>query len=89
MRDFRTTQPVCVRVLATSALISVAGLGQALAQTMNPAPPIPESGPAGSNSAAANAAATDFNWVWLSLGVALLALALWSFARRRQSGRPR
>lgn len=65
------------------------GLQQALAQQTNPAPPIPESGPSGSSSAAATAAATDFNWVWISLLIALAVLGLWVFARRRQSGPPR
>ena len=74
------------RTLTTSAVLWTATLGSALAQQTNPAPPIPESGPAGSNSAAANAAATDFNWIWLSLVIAVVALAVWYVARRRQSG---
>ena len=45
------------RTLTTSAFLWTATLGSALAQQTNPAPPIPETGPAGSNSAAANAAA--------------------------------
>jgi len=74
------------RTLTTSAFLWTATLGSALAQQTNPAPPIPETGPAGSNSAAANAAATDFNWIWLSLVIAVVALAVWYVARRRQSG---
>jgi len=74
------------RTLTTSAVLWTATLWSALAQQTNPAPPIPESGPAGSNSAAANAAATDFNWIWLSLVIAVVALAVWYVARRRQSG---
>ncbi|WP_244472742.1 MULTISPECIES: hypothetical protein [unclassified Methylobacterium] len=74
------------RTLTTSAFLWTATLGSALAQQTNPAPPIPETGPAGSNSAAANAAATDFNWIWLSLAIAVVALAVWYVARRRQSG---
>jgi hypothetical protein len=54
---------------------------------MNPAPPIRESGPSGSNSAAANAAATDFNWIWASLLVAVLVFVVWYVVRRRQSRR--
>ena len=79
-------------VLATLALTGAglyATLQAALAQQTNPAPPISESGPAGSSSGAATAAATDFNWVWLSLVVALAVLVLWYVARRRQSGPPR
>lgn len=75
------------RTLAGAALFSLATLGQALAQQMNPAPPIRESGPSGSNSAAANAAATDFNWIWASLVVAVLVFAVWYVVRRRQSRR--
>jgi hypothetical protein len=74
--------------LATLALTG-ATLQAALAQQTNPAPPISESAPAGSSSGAATAAATDFNWVWLSLVVALAVLVLWYVARRRQSGPPR
>ncbi|KQU21427.1 hypothetical protein ASG63_07020 [Methylobacterium sp. Leaf94] len=74
------------RTLTTSAFLWTATIGSALAQQTNPAPPIPETGPAGSNSAAANAAATDFNWIWLSLVIAVVALAVWYVARRRQSG---
>lgn len=65
-----------------------AGLGHALAQATNPAPPIPESGPSGSSSTAATGAALDFNWVWASVLVALAVLAIWMIARRRQSGPP-
>ncbi|GJD74890.1 hypothetical protein [Methylobacterium goesingense] len=72
---------------AGAALFSLATLGQALAQQMNPAPPIRESGSPGSNSAAANAAATDFNWIWASLVVAILVFAVWYMVRRRQSRR--
>ncbi|MGU3360065.1 hypothetical protein ACLBWX_07020 [Methylobacterium sp. M6A4_1b] len=74
------------RTLVPTALLWMATLGPALAQATNPAPPIPERGPAGSNSSAANAAAMDFNWVWLSLVIAVVALAIWYVARRRQSG---
>ena len=74
------------RTPTTSAVLWTATLGSALAQQTNPAPPIPETGPAGSNSAAANAAATDFNWIWLSLVIAVVALAVWYVVRRRQSG---
>jgi hypothetical protein len=74
------------RTLSTSAVLWTVTLGSALAQQTNPAPPIPETGPAGSNSAAANAAATDFNWIWLSLVIAVVALAVWYVVRRRQSG---
>ncbi len=45
--------------LTSTALLWAGTANQVLAQAMNPAPPIPETGPAGSNSAAANAAATD------------------------------
>jgi hypothetical protein len=74
------------RTLAITVLFWTATLGTALAQATNPAPPIPETGPAGSNSSAANAAATDFNWIWLSLVIAVIALGVWYVARRRQSG---
>ncbi len=47
-----------MRPIVYAVSIWSAGLQQALAQQTNPAPPIPESGPSGSNSAAANAAAT-------------------------------
>jgi len=57
----------------------------ALAQATNPAPPIPTTGPAGSNSAANTLAATDFNWVWVSLVILVVGAALWSVVRRRQS----
>lgn len=77
-----------MRTITTAVSIWAIGLHQALAQQTNPAPPIPESGPSGSNSAAANAAAIDFNWVWLSLLIALAVLGLWYIARRRQSGPP-
>ncbi len=75
-----------MRSILTAAPIWAIGLHQALAQATKPAPPIPESGPSGTNSAAVNAAATDFNWVWMSVLIALAVLALWMFARRRQSG---
>lgn len=75
--------------LAAAALAWTVTTGQVLAQAMNPAPPISETGRSGSNSAATNAAATDYNWVWLSLVVALATLAVWYVARRRQSGPPR
>ncbi len=78
-----------MRSIVYAVPIWAMGLHQALAQQTNPAPPISESGPSGSNSAAVNAAATDFNWVWMSLLVALAVLALWVVARRRQSGPPR
>jgi len=52
---------------------------------MTPAPPIPESGPAGSNSTANTMAAMDFNWVWVSLVVMGLGAALWYVVRQRQS----
>ncbi len=78
-----------MRYAAVAGLIWVSSLREALAQQTNPAPPIPETGPAGSSSGAATAAATDFNWVWLSLVVAVIVLALWYVARRRQSGPPR
>lgn len=75
-----------IRTLTTTVALWMATLGGALAQQTNPAPPIPENGPAGSNSTAANAAATDFNWIWLSLVIAVIALGIWYVARRRQSG---
>ena len=75
-----------MRYAAIAGLIWVSILREALAQQTNPAPPIRETGPAGSSSGAATAAATDFNWVWLSLVVAVIVLALWYVARRRQSG---
>lgn len=78
-----------MRYAAVAALVWASSLREALAQQTNPAPPIPETGPAGSSSGAATAAATDFNWVWLSLVVAVVVLALWYVARRRQSGPPR
>lgn len=74
---------------AVAGLLWATSLGAALAQQTNPAPPISETGPAGSSSAAATAAATDFNWVWLSLVVAVLVMAIWYVARRRQAGPPR
>jgi len=70
-------------------LLLLGSSSHAVAQAMNPAPPIPESGPAGSNSTANTMAAMDFNWVWVSVVIALAVLALWMFARRRQSGPPR
>ena len=77
-----------MRSIAAALPIWVIGLYPALAQATNPAPPIPESGPSVSNSAAATAAATDFNWVWVSLLIALAVLGLWYVVRRRQSGPP-
>lgn len=73
-----------MRPIATAAVFWTVSLHRALAQQTNPAPPIPESGPSGSNSAAVNAAATDFNWVWMSLLIALAVLGLWLVARRRR-----
>ncbi|GJE76172.1 MULTISPECIES: hypothetical protein [Methylorubrum] len=78
-----------MRAIATAVPFWALTVHQGLAQQMNPAPPIPESGPSGSSSPAATAAAIDFNWVWISLLIALAALGLWLFARRRQSGPPR
>lgn len=78
-----------MRHAAFALTVWFAGLHAALAQATNPAPPIPESGPAGSSSSAATSAATDFNWVWVSVLIALAVLALWMFARKRQSGPPR
>jgi hypothetical protein len=69
------------KVLAALFLIWAAG--DALAQAMNPAPPIPETGPAGSNSAANTLSSMDFNWVWASLVVIGLGAALWYLVRRR------
>ncbi|MBD8905521.1 hypothetical protein [Methylorubrum zatmanii] len=66
----------------------LASLNLALAQATNPAPPISETGPSGSSSPAATAAATDFNWAWISVVIALAVLVLWMVARRRQSGPP-
>lgn len=77
-----------MRSALLTGLIWASWLQGALAQQTNPAPSISESGPARSSSAAATAAALDFNWVWLSLLVAVVVLALWSIARRRQSGPP-
>ncbi|OHV14790.1 hypothetical protein BK022_23810 [Methylorubrum extorquens] len=78
-----------MRHAAFALTVWFAGLHVALAQATNPAPPIPESGPSGSSSGAATSAATDFNWVWVSVLIALAVLALWMFARKRQSGPPR
>ncbi|CAO4192503.1 hypothetical protein [Methylorubrum extorquens] len=78
-----------MRQAALALTVWFAGLHAALAQATNPAPPIPESGPSGSSSGAATSAATDFNWVWVSVLIALAVLALWMFARKRQSGPPR
>jgi hypothetical protein len=75
-----------MRYAAIAALAWALSLRDALAQQTNPAPPIPETGPAGSSSAAATGAATDLNWIWLSLVVAAIVVALWYVARRRQSG---
>ena len=75
-----------MRNAVATGLSWTASLHAALAQQMNPAPPIPETGPAGSSSGPATGAAIDFNWVWLSLLVAVIVLALWYVARRRQSG---
>jgi len=74
-----------IRTYATATLISAGMIGHALAQAMNPAPPIRETGPAGSNSAASNAAATDFNWVWISLVIALATFAIWYAVRRKRT----
>lgn len=78
-----------MRHAAFTLIVWLTGLHAALAQATNPAPPIPESGPSGSSSGPATAAATDFNWVWASVLIALAVLAIWMFARRRQSGPPR
>ncbi len=75
-------------LLTMTALAWTGTASQVFAQATNPAPAIKETGPAGSNSSASNAAATDFNWVWLSLVVAVLALGLWYVARQRQAGPP-
>ncbi len=64
-----------MRAIATAVPFWALTVHQGLAQQMNPAPPIPESGPSGSSSPAATAAAIDFNWVWISLLIALAALA--------------
>lgn len=77
-----------IQKLTTTALVWASTFSDALAQQTSPAPPIKETGPAGVNSTASNVAATDFNWVWLSLVIAVVALALYSMARRRQSGNP-
>ena len=77
-----------MRKVVLTGLIWATSLQGALAQQTNPAPPISETGPAQSSSGAATAAALDFNWVWLSLLVAVVILALWYIARRRQSGPP-
>ncbi|MER2253262.1 hypothetical protein ABS772_25395 [Methylorubrum podarium] len=77
-----------MRHAALALTVWLSGLHAALAQATNPAPPIPESGPSGSSSGPATAAATDFNWVWASVLIALAVLALWMFARKRQSGPP-
>lgn len=66
-------------------LLLLGSSSHAVAQAMNPAPPIPESGPAGSNSTANTMAAMDFNWVWVSLVVMGLGAALWYVVRQRQS----
>lgn len=75
-----------MRSAVAALLIWAWSLRDALAQQTNPAPPIPETGPSGSSSGPATAAATDLNWVWLSLLIAVIVLALWYVARRRQSG---
>lgn len=77
-----------MRSALLTGLIWASSLQGALAQQTNPAPLISESGPSRSSSGAATAAAVDFNWVWLSLLVAVVVLALWYIARRRQSGPP-
>jgi hypothetical protein len=77
-----------MRSAVLTGLIWASSLQGALAQQTHPAPPISETGPAQSSSGAATAAAIDFNWVWLSLVVAVVVLALWYIARRRQSGLP-
>ncbi|KQT87364.1 hypothetical protein ASG60_13255 [Methylobacterium sp. Leaf469] len=71
------------RILAVPILLGA--VGEAVAQSMNPAPPIPETGPAGSNSSANTLAAMDFNWVWVSLVAIVLGAALWYVVRQRQS----
>ena len=68
---------------ALTALVLLAAPGNALAQAMNPAPPIPETGPAGSNSTANTLSAMDLNWVWASLVVIALGAALWYLVRRQ------
>ena len=71
------------RMLAVSFLLAT--VGEAVAQTTNPAPPIPETGPAGSNSTANTMAAMDFNWVWVSLVAIVVGAALWYVVRQRQT----
>lgn len=78
-----------ITTLTLTALVWAGTVVPVLAQQTNPAPPINERAPAGSNSTASNVAATDFNWVWLSLAVTLVALGLWYLARRRSARRPR
>ncbi|SFG85104.1 hypothetical protein [Methylobacterium gossipiicola] len=73
------------RMTRLAALLWLAFPSLALAQTTNPAPPIPTTGPAGSNSTANTLAATDFNWVWVSLVIIVLGAALWYVVRKRQS----
>ena len=78
-----------MRHAALTLIVWLAGLQASLAQATKPAPPIPESGPSGSSSGPATAAATDFNCVWISVLIALAVLAVWMFVRSRQSGPPR
>lgn len=73
------------RIVSLSPLFVAGSLGRVVAQAMNPAPPIPETGPAGSNSTANTLAAMDFNWVWGSLVVIVLGAALWYGVRRRRT----
>ena len=78
-----------MRHAALTLIVWFASLQASLAQATKPAPPISETGPSGSSSGPATAAATDFNWVWVSVLIALAVLALWMIARKRQSGPPR
>jgi len=66
-----------------AVLVLLGATGDAFAQAMNPAPPIPETGPAGSNSTATTLSAMDLNWVWASLVVIGAGAALWYFVRRQ------
>lgn len=77
-----------MRSAILTGLLWTSGLQGSVAKQTNPAPPISETGPSQSSSGAATAAAIDFNWVWLSLLVAVVVLGLWYIARRRQSGPP-
>lgn len=73
------------RIASLFSLLLVGAPGYALAQAMNPAPPIPETGPAGSNSTANALSGMDFNWIWVSLVVIGLGAALWYVVRERRS----